>query len=83
MAPPGADDLDADVRDLVQQARRLLDRLLRLTTALALSEDVIADALAQGADSGSAPPARSQRQAERARTIAKECRAFAARLDST
>jgi len=80
--PPRAGDHAAAVQRLVAEAQMLHDRLHRITIALALTEEMAAEIFDQAASTQSGSSEHLHDQAERARSTAAECRAFALRLES-
>jgi hypothetical protein len=71
------------LQHLVEEATELRDRLHRITVALGITEDMVADAFeAMARRTGPGPESSSLRvQARAARATAEECRRFAKHLD--
>ena len=66
---------------LLDEVQVLRERLHRVTVALAITEDLLADTFERLADAPSARATQQRLEAKRARAAASECRMFAARLD--
>lgn len=71
----------AQLERLFDEAQLLHDRLLRVTRALTVTQDFIAETCERLAGAGGDNARHRQLEAERARAFAEECRRFAARLD--
>ena len=71
------------LQHLVDEAAELRERLHRITVALGITEDMVADAFeAMARDQEPGPSTAALRvQAQRARATAEECRRFARYLD--
>ena len=71
------------LQHLVEEATELRDRLHRITVALGITEDMVADAFeALAHQTGAGPESAALRvQARAARATAEECRRFAKHLD--
>ena len=72
------------LQHLVEEATELRDRLHRITVALGITEDMIADAfeaMARRQEAAGAESAAMLLQARAARATAEECRRFARHLD--
>jgi len=78
-----AQDHPTGLQRLVEEAGELRDRLHRITVALGITEDMIADAFeALAGRNGASTETSSLRvQARAARATAEECRRFAKHLD--
>lgn len=76
-------DHPTGLQHLVDEATELRDRLHRITVALSITEDMVAEALEGLARrNGPGPAAAALKvEAERARVTADECRHFAQHLD--
>lgn len=70
----------ADLDRLLDQTRLLRDRLHRMTVALGISAELVADSLQRLADKGGAMAEHNLLSAKRARASADECRRFGSRL---
>lgn len=69
-----------DLDRLLDQTRLLRDRLHRMTVALGISTELVADSLQRLADKGGAMAEHNLLSAKRARASADECRKFGSRL---
>lgn len=71
------------LQHLVDEATELRDRLHRITIALSITEDMVADACDRLARKNGPGPAATalKAEAQRARVTADECRHFARHLD--
>ena len=82
MVEPAGDDATG-LQHLVDEAMELRDRLHRITIALSITEDMVAEAFeALARENGAGADSTTFRiQAQRARATADECRQFAQHLD--
>lgn len=81
MLPPNGRSFEAEIDRLTVQTRQLVERLHRLTIALALSEEMVAELLDQAAAARAGDEAKRQRlRANQARQLARHCRAFGEQL---
>ena len=67
---------------LFDEAQILHERLHRVTVALAITEDLLADRFEDMASPAKGRSEQHQLEAKRARAAATECRLFAARLEA-
>jgi hypothetical protein len=77
----GPNGSDPGVGHLLDEVQLLHERLHRVTVALAITEDLLADTFERLANQPSARCTQHRLEAKRARASASECRMFAARLD--
>ena len=69
-----------DIAHLLDEVQLLHERLHRVTVALAITEELVADTFDRMAEKPSANATEQRLASKRARSAAAECRMFAARL---
>lgn len=69
-----------DIAHLLDEVQLLRERLHRVTVALAITEELVADTFERMAERASANTTEQRLASKRARSAAAECRMFAARL---
>ena len=80
MPGPGGGNHPA-VQHLLDEVHLLHERLHRVTVALAITEDMLADTFERLASTPTIRSTQERLEAKRARAAASECRMFASRLD--